>query len=133
MATKILPIIVFPTDETRQQQLRNKLVEYRGRIHPYLAPERQMDTICKIVILERLLHDGRVNTGELSREMAKTHESSFDVNLFNNACHVIEDYCKTGGQNVYSGMGKKRVCKNLQNALSNMFFTIKKSVKKGNR
>lgn len=101
------PVIIFPKDETRQQQLRDKLIEYRGRIDPYLAPERQMDTIYKIAILERLLHDGRVNIRELSRTMAKTHGSNFDVNLFNNACGVIEDYCKTGGKNLHSGTGLK--------------------------
>ncbi|MBI1975038.1 MAG: hypothetical protein HYS57_01605, partial [Parcubacteria group bacterium] len=101
------PVIVLPDDETRKQQLRDKLTQYKGRVHPYRAPELQMnmDTICKIAVLERLLCDGQVSTWDLSREMAKTYGSGFDVNAFNNACGVIEDYCKTGGQNLRGGTG----------------------------
>lgn len=103
--TKESPVIVFPEDETRKQQLRAKLVEYQGRMNPYRAPEMQMDTICKMVVLERLLRDGQVKTWDLSREMAETYGSGFDGNAFGNACGVIEDYCKTGGQNIHSGTG----------------------------
>lgn len=99
------PVIVLPKDETRKQQLRDKIMEYAGRMHPYRAPELQMDTICKIAVLERLLNDSRVNTWELSHEMANTYGSGFDANAFNRACGVIEDYCKTGGENLHGGTG----------------------------
>lgn len=97
------PVIVLPDDETRKQQLRDKLAEYKGRMHPYRAPELQMGTICKIAVLERLLADGKVVTWDLSREMAETY--GFNVNDFKNACGVIEDYCKTGGKNLHGGTG----------------------------
>ena len=100
MAEKI-PIIVLPGE--RVQQLRKKLAEYKVRVDSFRAPELQMDTICKKTVLERLLRDGQVNTWELSREMLKTYGSGFDPWAFNNACGVVEDYCKTGGQNVFGG------------------------------
>ncbi|MEK7503001.1 MAG: hypothetical protein AAB556_00990 [Patescibacteria group bacterium] len=99
------PILVLPKDETRKQQLRKKLAEYRGRIDPSHAPETQMSAICKTTVLERLLRDGQVKTYDLSLEMAEMYGSGFDVNKFNNACGVIDDYCKTGGQNVSGGTG----------------------------
>ena len=99
------PTIALPTDEARKQQLQDKLEEYRGRMDPYRAPEMQMGTICKIAVLEQLLRDGEVNTFELSLEMSKKYGSGFDHNAFNNACGVVEDYCKTGGQNVSRGTG----------------------------
>lgn len=105
MGTKESFVIVLSGDETRKQQLRDKLVEYKGRIHPYCAPELQMDTICKVAVLEQLLRDGQVNTWELSSEMAKTYGSGFDANAFENACRVIEDYLKTSGQNLHGGTG----------------------------
>ena len=46
-----------------------------------------------------------MNTWDLSREMAETYGSGFSVNDFQNACGVIEDYCKTGGQNLHGGTG----------------------------
>lgn len=99
------PVIVLPADETRKQRLRDKLTEYKGRRHPYRHPELQMDTVCKITVLERLLRDGQVNTWDLSREMVKTYGSGLDINAFNNACGVIKDYCETGGQNLRGGTG----------------------------
>ena len=99
------PVIELPDDETHKQQLRDKLEEYRGRLRPYRAPELQMSTICKIAVVERLLKDGRVVTWDLSRELATTYGSGFDGNDFRSACGVIEDYCKTGGQNLRGGTG----------------------------
>ncbi len=99
------PVIVLPENEERKLQLRAKLVEYRSRMQSHQAPEMQMDAICKATVLRRLLRDGRVNTWELSLEMAETYGSGFSVNVFNNACSVIEDYCKTGGKNVRGGKG----------------------------
>lgn len=99
------PVIILPTDETRKQQLHNKLVEYRKRLHPYRAPESQMDLVCKIAVLERLLNNGQVNTWELSREMVAKYGPGFNTDDFNNACAVIGDYCETGGQNVRGGAG----------------------------
>lgn len=94
------PVIVLPEDETHKQQLREKLKEYRGRLHPHRAPESQMGIICKITVMERLFRDGRVVMWDLYRELVTTYGSGFDVNAFSNACGVIESYCKTSGQNL---------------------------------
>ena len=100
-------VILLPNDETRKQQLRDKLVEYKKRMHPYAAPELQMDTICKIAVLERLLRDGQVNILDLSWEMTETYKLGFDINAFNKACGAIEDYCNTGGVHTRGGTGLK--------------------------
>lgn len=97
--------LLLPDNETRKKQLQIKLFEYKKRISPYRAPEMQMSTICKISVLERLLKDGQVDTEELSREMFEVYGSGFSVHAFNNACGVIDDYCKTGGKNTHGGTG----------------------------
>lgn len=101
------PVIVLPEDETKKEQLRQKLEEYRTRLEPLGAPEMQMDTICKIAVLERLLRDSQVNTWDLSREMSKTYGHSLDHHAFNVACGVVADYVKTGGENLRGGTGLK--------------------------
>lgn len=103
--TKESPVIVLPNDEMRKRQLEDKLKEYKGRKDPHRHPALQMDTICKIEVLERLLRDGKVVTWDLSREMAKTYGDSLDVDALDNACFVIEDYCKTGGKSIDGGTG----------------------------
>lgn len=99
------PILTLPPNALLEQKLRSKLEEYRGRLHLYRDPELQMSTICKIAVLERLLMDREVNTWELSMEMSNIYGTGFSVNDFNKACGVIDDYCKTGGQNVSGGTG----------------------------
>ena len=99
------PVIVLPSDLKRREQLERKLLEYKGRLDPYKAPELQMNTICKIVVLERLLKEGKINTEHLQEEMVKTYGSGFSEGAFLNACNVIEDYCLTGGTNTQGGTG----------------------------
>lgn len=98
-------VLVKPTDPTRITRLWEKLAEYQGRIDPFRAPELQMDAICKRTVLLTLLRHGRVDTHKLSREMAEQFGSGFDPRAFDNACAVIEDYIKTGGQSVSGGTG----------------------------
>lgn len=99
------PIIILPKNDLLIQQLRFKLEEYQKRYNPYHAPELQMDTICKIQVLERLLRDGSVNTYELSKELYDIYGSSLNGNSFNSACAVINDYCVTGGKQTNGGTG----------------------------
>lgn len=103
--TEQSPILFLPEDETRRVQLRQKLGEYKARFKPYQAPELQMGTICKITVLERLLQDEEVDTWGLCLEMRETYGSGFDPDKFGVACGVIDDYCKTGGQNAIGGTG----------------------------
>lgn len=102
---KEAPIISLPSDEARRKQLQKKLEEYRGRMQPYHAPELQMENICKIAVLERLLRDGQVNAWDFSRELAEEYDSGFDSNDFSLACAIIDDYCKTGGANLRGETG----------------------------
>ncbi|MFH1780784.1 MAG: hypothetical protein ABH841_02170, partial [Candidatus Nealsonbacteria bacterium] len=64
----------------------------------------QMNTAYKIVILERLLRDGQVKISELVREMSEIY-ANFNIDNFQDACAVIDDYCKTGGKNLFDGTG----------------------------
>src|SRR4030042_4226739 len=99
------PIIILPEDEAHKQQLHRKLEEYRQRIDPFRHPGLQMSAVCKKTVLEHLLRDGQVNTWKLSKDMAATHGQTFDIDAFNNACAVIDDYCKTGGKKAQGGTG----------------------------
>ena len=92
------PVITLPSDSELKEKLQRKLEEYGTRILTYQPPRLQMDTVCKMIILERLLCEGWVDTRELSMEMARIFGSGFDPRAFTNACGVIKDYCKTGGQ-----------------------------------
>lgn len=103
------PIIILPEDKKRRQQLKNKLEEYEKRISPHRHPGLQMHAICKKIILERLLKEGEINTWNLSLEMAKTYGSDFNLDDFNDACGVIDDYCQTGGANVKGGTGLPKI------------------------
>lgn len=101
------PVTVLPEDEARKEKLRRKLEEYKGRLDGFRAPELQMDTICKIAVLGKILKDGEVNTWDLSRELSARYGSSYDPYAFNVACDVVEDYIKIGGVNLRGGTGLK--------------------------
>ncbi len=106
------PKIKFPEDITKVKSLQEKLAEYKERLgtqmkkDPHKVPELFTDTNYKIAVLEKLLTDGEVNTYELSRELNEKY-GGFNVDDFNNACAVIEDYAKTGGKEVTGGTGLK--------------------------
>ncbi len=116
------PVIRLPEDKGRVEQLERKLTEYQGRLerhrkkvrveHPYWSPEQincfLSDTRYKIIVLSRVLKDKKVKTYNLSREIAKGEaEGWFDVDAYQNACGVIDDYCLTGGQRARGGTGLK--------------------------
>lgn len=101
-------VLVLPEDKVRVEQLRDKLEEYKKRLSAYDHPDLQLQLdigYYKVIILERLLENGWVNTRDFSFELAKKHGVSFNVEFFEKACAVIDDYCKTGGQNVHGGTG----------------------------
>ena len=109
------PKIKLPENSEMVQRLQDKLGDYKQRleyeeseIDPYKAPETVfsmlVDTRYKIAVLEKLLNDGEVNTFELSKEL-NDQDGRLDTQAFNNACAVIDDYCKTGGKNVRGGTG----------------------------
>jgi hypothetical protein len=99
------PTITLQGNHPRKEQLERKLMEYRERLEPLKPPAPQMDTICKIAVLEALLSDNRLNTHDLSQELFQKYGKLFDLKIFDVACSVIIDYCDTGGQNVWGGTG----------------------------
>lgn len=103
------PTIGLDINHPRRKQLEGKLKEYQARLEPSKTPESQMDIICKIAVLEKLLEDNGVVTHALSLELFQKYGRSFDATLFDNACNVIIDYCDTGGRNIWGGTGLERV------------------------
>jgi hypothetical protein len=92
-------------DPGRRASLEAKLEEYRERLkqrmeaNRYQPPEFFASTRYKITVLETLLTDGRVDTHDLYQKI-KGEDGSVDLEAFNNACGVIDDYATTGGKGV---------------------------------
>jgi hypothetical protein len=97
-----LKIVLNPQ---RRTQLERKLEEYKSRMGGYSPPELQMDTVCKIEVLGRLLRAGTVDVFQLEKELLVRFGTAFDRQAFWNACAVIADYCSTGGANLSGGTG----------------------------
>lgn len=105
------PTIVLP--EERREQLTAKLAQYQGRIeeddrkfqHPDLRLTLGDDTTSKIVILERLLRDGQVNTRELMGELRDRLGDMYNPLTLIQPILVIYDYCQTGGAHAAGGTG----------------------------
>ena len=107
-----LSALALPTDNPeRVAQLRLKLEEYRSRHEAYQAPELQIKTIMKTVVLDRLLQEGRVQRTPLAGELAERFGSAFSQAAFANAWAVIGDYCATGGTQNRGGTGLPPVVK----------------------
>lgn len=102
-------IITLPEDEERVAQLRAKHQEYLQRLdqfdHPELRARRQWDAFCKEYGLRILLTKGQLDTHALSLDLAQKFPKAFDVDGFNNAMGVIDDYVTTGGENILRGRG----------------------------
>ncbi|MFA5932609.1 MAG: hypothetical protein WCV81_04840 [Microgenomates group bacterium] len=109
------PTIVLP--EERREQLTAKLTEYRGRIekddrryqHPDLRLILEDDTTSKIIILERLLRDGQINTRELMGELQDRLGDSYNPLTLIQPILVINDYCQTGGTHTAAGTGLPQI------------------------
>jgi hypothetical protein len=127
------PKIILPQDPNVRQGLEAKLDEYRGRIaklaeqNPHITPEQihSTDAGYKAAIVEELLTTGQVDTNEFSRRLMEMY-GSLHVNQFNNAVGVIDDYCKTGGENVIGGTGlnKPKVETNISPKSENLGYEI---------
>ena len=92
--------ITLPGTQWVTDLLRGKLEEYRARLfrNRLVAPEIQMDTICKIAIVEKLLIDGCVES-HLAWDLNEKYGSGFSRREFDVAMRVIADYVTTGGVN----------------------------------
>lgn len=109
------PTIVLP--EERRGQLTAKLAEYRERIekddrkfqHPDLLLTLGDSTTAKIIILERLLRDGQVNTRELMGELRDRLGDLYNPFTLIQPILVINDYCQTGGAHAEGGTGLPQI------------------------
>ena len=115
------PKLILPEDEKKVNQLRRKLIEYATRVeyykkslekeNPFMHPElieslyKQSSEYSKLAVLSELLLNRKLDTYIFSLELQK--EKAFNIKNYNNACGVIDDYCKTGGENCWSGTGLK--------------------------
>ncbi|MBI2589374.1 hypothetical protein HYW35_04205 [Candidatus Saccharibacteria bacterium] len=93
----------------RVEALRAKLKEYAARAYNnrYRAPDSPgafLDA-CKREILRRVLTYGQINSGTLIGELVRW--PGFNVQDFEQALTVIDDYCTTGGQNVIGGLSPR--------------------------
>ena len=105
--------IELPRDETRVAQLREKLAEYKKRRELYEAHGNQMAVVnvrMKIAILELLLEYGWVETDTIREQFQGELGADFDPRHFANASETIQDYCRTGGANVFGGTGLPPIC-----------------------
>lgn len=104
------PIIVLSKNKDLRDQLKAKLEEYKGRLlSSKFSSTEKMEMRHRIVILERLLKNGKVCTWEICREMQTVPDLDFNEIYFNKACAIINDYCTTGGANCSGGTGLKKV------------------------
>ena len=98
-------ILTLPEDPQLRAQLAAKLLEYQGRYKPYQAPESQMDTICKLAVLGRLMDTGSVDTWALSLQLHERYGSGFEASWFNNAVSVIRVYIGDSTEPIFYGSG----------------------------
>ncbi len=108
-AEKILVQLPEMAERERFCQLYRKLQEYKTRVDTDKDFVAELDTFCKIEVLNKVL-----STGELSfedykeiEEKAKNHFEEPDTSLIIdgllNAVAVIEGYIKDGGKTVTGG------------------------------
>jgi hypothetical protein len=98
-------LIELPKDEAVVEKLRTKLEEYKTRLQNFKSPEQNIDTVCKVKVLETLLEAGTVDIPALEHEMEEEYGTGFSERAFMNACGVIEDYASTGGAYLRGGTG----------------------------
>ena len=112
------PLLFPPKDVNLKKRLEAKLAEYQSRKNgqgkpwEYWHPEQAhmmsaeyRDACYKFDVLSAVLSatgGHPVNTFDLSLELVKRYGKSFDVEKFNNACGVIENYL---GQASYEQSG----------------------------
>jgi len=113
-------ILYRPTDERRCRQLRLKAAEYQGRLNlreiellngnPFLSLEHIKYNRLRILMIERLLADGKVELRALYDELIKKDELvPSECKLYLASFLVVRDYVLTGGQNISGGTGLPNV------------------------
>jgi len=103
-------IINLPQNKNIKNALERKLSEYKGRLSKFEevpltenSDEVQTDSVYKIAIIEELFKEGKVDYAEMQNCLKEKY--GFLTYRYNEAFCVIDDYCKTGGQNTFGGTG----------------------------
>lgn len=114
-----MPVIVLSKDSVRKKQLERKLEEYEQRLkkqegefafsHPDMRLKYTARSRYRMYVLKELLENNKVDTYALSRNIAEKEGGLFDVEAFDEACTIIEDYVKTGGVSLRGGTGLPNV------------------------
>lgn len=86
---EISSVLKLPRDEVFKKQLEIKLEEYRSRLCG-VDLRLQMQPICMIEVLQRLVREGVVETWKMAVEMHQKYRDDFDIVAFANACGVVE-------------------------------------------
>ncbi|MBF0102556.1 MAG: hypothetical protein HQK77_16775 [Desulfobacterales bacterium] len=92
-------------NENLKNQLNSKLAEYKSRYKRKVKAKLQMDTICKIFILQELLEKSHITYETVRDKIQIKYKDDFGIKDFYNAWYVINDYCTTGGRKVKDGTG----------------------------
>jgi len=100
----------LPDGTALRDRFEHKLEEYQNRIDKYKREysvvtlgvvidrnDNLLDAIYKHAIVKALLNDGKVNIGELRKQLMHDFNGYLIDDLFLNAINVIDDYLKSGG------------------------------------
>ncbi len=99
------PILVLPKDEKKISLLKTKKRDYEQRVehYQYSAPEspqyqHYLSSVCKLTLVKKLIEKGEVDTqkilGNLEDKLGE------NVEIFEKAIAIIEDYCVTGDEHI---------------------------------
>ena len=117
------PILKLPNNQERKSQLKRKLKEYAKRVekdikileqnNPNWHPSqieffyKKSSSYMKLTVLSELFFQRELNSYELCLKLSNEEliKNKKDLDNYNQACGVINDYCETGGANCINGTG----------------------------
>ncbi|NQT50111.1 hypothetical protein HQ571_05440 [Candidatus Kuenenbacteria bacterium] len=98
------PVIELPVDDLKVRELQAKRDDYLERLKTHKSEQYRLDLTYRIELIESLLREKRVETWDFCH-LIVTREGSINGQAFDNACAVVDDYCKTGGAQTIRGRG----------------------------
>ncbi len=99
----IVEDIVLPDDPEKVKSLEAKVAEYKARL---VSPTSRIDILpntYRFQILSRLVAKKKVNAPSMYKEASK--QENFNNESYIECLCIIDDYCRTGGMNMYRGTG----------------------------
>ena len=92
--------IVLPENPERIARLKAKLQEYKERIEKKGGKDSRLSA--RVEVLKELLEKGSVDPAEMIAKAGG--DVIYQANL-EDAIEIVQDYVKTGGQNLHGGTG----------------------------